>query len=315
MPVHAARRPGAGGVSDGGADDDAGVRDPFDRHRGLLFRLAYDILGSVADVEDVLQDSWLRWAAVDRSGVGHPRAYLARLVTRQALNRLRSTARRRETYPGPWLPEPLPTGAGGPGTADAADRALRTDDVTVAMLLVLESLSPDERAVFVLHEAFDVGYDEIAATLDRPVATVRQIAHRAREHVRARRPRFAVPPDRARRVAEAFVGAALGGDLDGVTALLAPDAVQVSDGGGKAAAARRPVHGRDRVARFLVGLTRWPVPAPGPEFGVFNGLPGVLLRDGDTVDTAMLVEVSEVDGEDLVTAVYAIRNPDKLAHL
>jgi len=281
----------------------------FGAHRGLLFRLAYDILGSVADVEDVLQDSWLRWTEVDHAQVLDPRAYLARLVTRQALNRLRSTARTRETYPGTWLPEPLPTGE------DASDRVLRTDDVTVAMLLVLESLSPEERAVFVLREAFGIDYDEIGATLDRPTATVRQIAHRAREHVHARRPRFTVPADRARQVAEAFVGAALGGDVAAVTALLAPDAVQMSDGGGRASAALRPIVGRERVARFLVGITRWPIPGPGPEFGVFNGMPGVLVRDGDTVDTVMLFEVSEVDGADLVTAVYAVRNPDKLAHL
>ncbi|ANY10006.1 RNA polymerase sigma factor SigJ [Pseudonocardia sp. HH130630-07] len=281
----------------------------FGRHRGLLFRLAYDILGSVADVEDVLQDTWLRWAGVEHDLVADPRAYLARIVTRQALNRLRSTARARETYPGPWLPEPLPSGSG------ADDQVLRTDDVSVAMLLVLETLSPEERAVFVLREAFDVGYEEIAGILDRPAATVRQIAHRARAHVRARRPRFTVPPERARRVAEAFVGATLGGDLDGVTALLAPDVVSVSDGGGRVSAARHPVHGRDRVARFLVGLTRYPMPGGGPEFGVFNGLPGVLLRAGDAVDTAFLVEVSDVDGADLVTAVYAVRNPDKLAHL
>jgi RNA polymerase sigma-70 factor (ECF subfamily) len=291
-----------------GPDDDPLAA--FHRHRGLLFRLAYEILGSVADVEDVLQDTWLRWTAVDHDTVQNPRAYLARIVTRQALNRLRSTARTRETYPGPWLPEPLPTDPAG-----ADEQVLRTDDVTVAMLLVLETLSPDERAVFVLREAFGLGHAEIAETLGRPEGTVRQIAHRAREHVRARRPRFTVPPDRARRVAEAFVGAALGGDLTGVTALLAPDAVSVADGGGKVSAARRPVHGRERVARLLVGLTRYPLPGAGPEFGVFNGLPGILLRDGDTVDTAFLIEVSEVDGADLVTAVYAVRNPEKLAHL
>ena len=288
---------------------DGGPLAEFDRHRGLLFRLAYELLGSVADVEDVLQDSWLRWSAVDHAEVANPRAYLARIVTRQALNRLRSTARTRETYPGQWLPEPLPAGE------DAADRALRTDDVTVAMLLVLETLSPDERAVFVLREAFDLGYDEIAATLARPAAPVRQIAHRAREHVRARRPRFTVPPDRARRVAEAFVDATLGGDLDAVTAMLAPEAVQLSDGGGKAPAARRPIHGREKVARLLVGLARRPLPSAGPEFGVLNEMPAVLLREDGTVHTAILLEVSEVEGTDLVTAVYTVRNPDKLAHL
>lgn len=292
-----------------GVDGPADPLAEFRRHRGLLFRLAYEILGSVADVEDVLQDSWLRWSAVDRSEVANPRAYLARTVSRQALNRLRSTARTRETYPGPWLPEPLPTGE------DASDRALRTDDMTVAMLLVLETLSPDERAVFVLREAFDVDYDEIGRTLGRPAATVRQIAHRAREHVRARRPRFTVPPDRARRVAEAFVEATLGGDIEGVAAMLAPDAVQLADGGGKVSAALRPIHGRDKVARLLVGLTRWPLPAAGPESGVLNGMPAVLLREDGIVHTAILLEISEVGGADLVTAVYAVRNPDKLAHL
>jgi len=282
----------------------------FDRHRGLLFAVAYEILGSVADAEDVLQDSWLRWSATAHDEVGNPRAYLARVVSRQALNRLRTVARARETYPGPWLPDPLPTGDDG-----AADRALRTDDVTVAMLLVLETLAPEERAVFVLREAFGTGYDEIAAATGRPVSTVRQIAHRAREHVRARRPRFTVPPDRARRVAEAFVGAALGGDVAALTALLAPEVVSLADGGGAVSAARRPIRGAEKVARFLVGLAARPLPGALTGAAEFNGLPAVVVRGPDGVDSVVLVEVSEVDGADLVTAVYAVRNPEKLAHL
>src|SRR3954447_13695035 len=219
--------------------------DPFVTHRSLLFTVAYEMLGSAADAEDVVQETWLRWADVDRSEVRDPRAYLVRIVTRQALNRLRTLAPRREDYVGEWLPEPLLT------TPDVAEDVELAESVSMAMLTVLETLTPTERAVFVLHEVFDLPYHEIAAAVDKTAAAVRQVAHRAREHVAARRPRVRVEPSEQRVVVERFLAALSTGDVQGLMEVLAPDVVVLADGGGLVAAARHPVVGAERVASFL----------------------------------------------------------------
>jgi RNA polymerase sigma-70 factor (TIGR02957 family) len=277
--------------------------DRFEEHRPLLFTVAYEILGSVADAEDVLQESWLRWDAADRSEVRDPRAYLVRVVTRQALNRLRTVKRQRETYVGPWLPEPLAT------THDVAEDAELADSVSVAMLVVLETLSPLERAVFVLREVFGFDYDEIAEATGRSTDAVRQTASRARRHVEARRPRVPEPPD-ARLVAERFLNAAATGDVKGLLEVMSPEVLLVSDGGGVMKAALRPITGADKVGRFLAAV----VPQ-GAEIDmrwtVANGQPSVLMYvDGELDSWGSLVVA---DGR--VREIYLVRNPEKLRHL
>ena len=240
--------------------------DAFARHRSLLFTVAYEMLGSAADAEDVVQETWLRWADVDHAEVRDPRAYLVRIVTRQALNRLRTLARRREEYVGEWLPEPLLTGP------DVAADVELAESVSIAMLTVLETLGPAERAVFVLREVFDTPYDEIADAVGKSPAAVRQIAHRAREHVAARRPRVAVSTDRAAGGRGPVPRRHPHGDLQGLLDVLAPDVVLVADGGGVVAAARRPIEGAERVAGFLIGRRR---PAGFEVRAVWlNGSPG-----------------------------------------
>jgi len=276
--------------------------DPFVTHRSLLFTVAYEMLGSAADAEDVVQEAWLRWAAVDRSEVRDPRAYLVRTVTRQALNRLRTLTRRREEYVGEWLPEPLLT---GPDVADDVELAER---VSIALLTVLETLGPTERAVFVLREVFDVPYDEIAGALERSPAAVRQIAHRAREHVAARRPRMEVSRAEQEAAVERFRAALQTGDVQGLLDVLAPDVVVVADGGGLVPAARRPVTGAEQVARLLAGFQRI---APRAEVATvsINGAPALRIDLDGQLDTAVSVTVEG----GLITRVYAIRNPRKLA--
>lgn len=225
------------------ATDDA--TETFVAHRNLLFTVAYEMLGSAADAEDVLQETWLRWVGVDLGTVRDRRAYLVRATTRQALNRLRTLGRRKESYVGPWLPEPLLT------TPDVAEDVELADSVSMAMLLVLETLAPTERAVFVLREVFDLGYDEIAGAVDKSPAAVRQIAHRARTHVAARRPRGAVSPAETRRALEAFQRAVETGELQSLLDILAPDVVFLGDGGGVVQAVVRPVVGAGDVARLL----------------------------------------------------------------
>lgn len=281
----------------------------FAEHRALLFSVAYEILGSVADSEDVLQESYLRWRDIDLAGVANPRAYLARIVTRQALNALRSASRRREEYVGPWLPEPLEAPSGdGP-----AEHVLTGEAVTTAMLLVLESLTPTERAVFVLREVFDFGYPEIADAVGKSEATVRQTAHRARGHVRARRPREVVEPDVAQSVAERFLAAAASGDVQSLMEVLAPDVVFLGDGGGVVSAARRPVRGADRVARLVAGLFRKGATLGdlGLRFAVYNGMPAMVVSFDGVVDQVTCIEV---DGA-AVTGVYTVRNPEKLSRV
>jgi RNA polymerase sigma-70 factor (ECF subfamily) len=219
--------------------------DPFVSHRGLLFTVAYEMLGSAADAEDVVQETWLRWTNVDQVEVHDPRAYLVRMVTRQALNRLRTLSRLREDYVGEWLPEPLLT---SPDVAEDAELAV---NVSIVMLTVLETLGPTERAVFVLHEVFETPYAEIAEVVDKTPAAVRQIAHRAREHVAARRPRMQVDRVQQEATLEKFLAVVISGDVQGLMDVLAPDVVLIADGGGLVAAARKPMVGVETVLAFL----------------------------------------------------------------
>jgi RNA polymerase sigma-70 factor (TIGR02957 family) len=279
--------------------------EAFLAHRNLLFTVAYEMLGSAADAEDVLQEVWLRWVGVDLDIVRDQRAYLVRITTRQALVRLRTLRRRRESYVGSWLPEPLLT------APDVAEDVELADSVSMAMLLVLETLTPTERAVFVLREVFDLAYDEIAEAVDKSPAAVRQIAHRARAHVAARRPRGLVSPEETRDALDAFQRAAETGDLQGLLDILAPDVVLVGDGGGVKQAVLRPIVGADRVARVLAaGLSRIDAAASLQPAQV-NGHPALVLRLGGELDSVLAVRID--DG--LITGLYAVRNPEKLSHM
>jgi RNA polymerase sigma-70 factor (TIGR02957 family) len=281
--------------------------DPFVTHRSLLFTVAYEMLGSAADAEDVLQETWLRWAGIGdaaRADVRDPRAYLVRIVTRQALNRLRSVARRREEYVGEWLPEPLLT------SPDVADDVELAESVSIAMLTVLETLGPDERAVFVLREVFDVPYDEIAEAVGKSAVAVRQIGHRAREHVAARRPRMTVSRTEQQQVVERFLLALTTGDLQGLMDVLAPDVVAVSDGGGLAPAVRRPIEGAEGVAAYLARFSRF---APGAQIAtlLLNGAVAVWIDPAGELNTA----VSFLFDGGRIARIYAMRNPQKLRRL
>ncbi|OXM60557.1 RNA polymerase sigma-70 factor [Amycolatopsis vastitatis] len=278
--------------------------EAFVAHRNLLFTVAYQLLGSAADAEDVLQETWLKWVGVDLGGVRDQRAYLVRITTRQALMRLRALGRRKESYVGPWLPEPLLT------APDVAEDVELADSVSMAMLLVLETLGPAERAVFVLREVFDLGYGEIAEAVGKSPAAVRQIAHRARSHVAARRPRGPVSPAATRDALEAFRVAVETGDLRHLLGILAPDVVFLGDGGGVVRAVLSPVAGAGEVARLLAaGLGNF---AAGTlQAAQVNGYPALILRRDGEVDTVLAVRVD--DG--LVTGLYAVRNPEKLSRL
>ncbi|MFB4317016.1 RNA polymerase sigma-70 factor [Actinomadura sp. 21ATH] len=278
--------------------------EAFMTHRNLLFTVAYEMLGSAADAEDVLQETWLRWTGVDLASVREPRAYLIRITTRQALGRLRALGRRRESYVGPWLPEPLLT------APDVAEDVVLADSVSMAMLLVLETLGPTERAVFVLREVFDLPYEEIAEAVGRTAATVRQIAHRARAHVAARRPRGTVSEAENRGALAAFQHAVTTGDLQGLLDVLAPDVVFLGDGGGIRAAAPGPVTGAGRVARLVAGVRRFGTAASLRPAQV-NGHPALVFRLGGAVDTVFAARVE--DG--LITGLYAVRNPEKLTRV
>ncbi len=275
--------------------------------RPLLFTIAYEILGSATESDDVLQDSYLRWADVDLSTVHDTKSYLAQLVTRQALNTLRAGARRREEYVGPWLPEPLLL-----DDQDPATDVVLAESVSMAMLVLLETLSPDERAVFVLREVFGFDYGEIADAVGKPTPTVRQVAHRAREHVRARRKRFDnVDPQRNAQITAQFLVTAASGDVEALMAMLAPDATWMADSGGKASAARRPVVGADKVARAITGLMRKAGTGMRVELVTCNSAPAVLFYLDD--EPAMVVTLEIAD--DKITNFYVMRNPDKLAAL
>lgn len=276
--------------------------DPFVTHRSLLFTVAYEMLGSAADAEDVVQETWLRWADVDHAQVRDPRAYLVRIVTRLALNRLRAVARRREEYIGEWLPEPLLT------SPDVAEDVELTGNVSIAMLTVLETLGPVERAVFVLREVFETPHDEIAEAVGKTPAAVRQIAHRAREHVAARRPRMQVDQAQQQVAVETFMTAISTGDVQALVEVLAPDVVVIADGGGFVAAARKPITGRDTVVAFLARAAR--ITDLVVTTAWLNGMPGALVeRRGAATAVSLVVE----DGR--ITRIYAIANPHKLGWL
>jgi len=282
--------------------------DPFVIHRSLLFTVAYEMLGSAADAEDVVQESWLRWdglGAAARSEVVDPRAYLVRTVTRQALNRLRTLARRKEEYVGEWLPEPLLT------APDVAEDVELAESVSLAMLTVLETLTPTERAVFVLREVFDLSYEEIAGAVDKTPAAVRQIAHRARSHVAARRPRVAVDHGEQRVVMDRLIAAMQGGDVQALMDVLAPDVVLIADGGGFAQAARVPIQGATKIAAFLRNYPRF---ADGTELRVvwINGAPA-LRMDGPAPVGTSTISIDVADGR--ITRFYAVRNPHKLGRI
>ncbi|MFZ3472553.1 RNA polymerase sigma-70 factor [Streptomyces sp. 4.24] len=279
--------------------------ETFVAHRNLLFTVAYEMLGSAADAEDVLQETWLRWVGVDLAAVRDQRAYLVRITTRQALNRLRTMSRRKEAYVGPWLPEPLLT------APDVAQDVELAESMSMAMMLVLETLAPTERAVFVLREVFDLGYEEIAAAVEKTPAAVRQIAHRARKHVDARRPRQAVSPNETRAALESFQRALENGDLQGLLAVLAPEVVYMGDGGGIKHAALRPVLGAHNVARLFAGMAGragTTVVALGPT--VVNGTPALAVHLDGEFDGVIAVHVADAR----ITGLYFVRNPEKLSH-
>jgi len=279
--------------------------EAFIAHRNLLFTVAYEMLGSAADAEDVLQETWLRWVRVDLAGVRDQRAYLVRIVTRQSLDRIRTLGRRKESYVGSWLPEPLLT------APDVAEDIELADSVSMAMLLVLETLGPTERAVFVLREVFDLSYGEIAEAVDKTPAAVRQIAHRARTHVAARRPRDTVSASRNREALRAFQRAIETGDLQNLIDVLAPDVVLVGDGGGVKQAVPRPIVGADKVLRLLGGgLTKLEERVTVEPVQV-NGSPGLILRIDGELEGVMAVRID--DG--LITGLYIVRNPEKLSRL
>lgn len=278
--------------------------ETFLAHRNLLFTVAYEMLGSAADAEDVLQETWLRWVGVDLTQVRDQRAYLVRITTRQALTRLRTLGRRKESYVGSWLPEPLLT------APDVAEDVELADSVSMAMLLVLETLGPTERAVFVLRDVFDLEYDEIADAVDKTPAAVRQIAHRARAHVAARRPRGVASAAETRNALEAFQRAVETGDLQYLLDILAPDVVMMGDGGGVKQAVLRPIVGADRVARILAaGLETMATASLQPV--QVNGYPALVIRFDDEIDTVVALRID--DG--LITGLYAVRNPEKLSHM
>ncbi|MFJ3894805.1 RNA polymerase sigma-70 factor [Streptomyces sp. NPDC090083] len=279
------------------------TQDPFVAHRSLLFTVAYEMLGSAAEAEDVVQESWLRWADVDRARVRDPRSYLIRLVTRQTLNRLRTVSRRREEYVGEWLPEPLLT------TPDVAEDVELAESVSIAMLTVLETLGPTERAVFVLREVFELSYGEIAEAVGKSAATVRQVARRAREHVAARRPRVRVSRAEQAVVVERFLTALRTGRVQELMEVMAPDVVLVTDGGGIVPAALAPIHGVEAVAPVLARAHR--VVAAFDTLPVWlNGEPaGRIEMDGEPSAISVVVE----DGR--VTRIHVVRNPLKLTQL
>ncbi|MEU0166469.1 RNA polymerase sigma-70 factor [Streptomyces iakyrus] len=284
--------------------------DVFEAHRPVLLGVAYRMLGRVADAEDVVQEAWLRWSGSDRTDVREPRGYLVRITTRLAIDRLRQIKARGETYVGPWLPEPYVTDFGDT-VPDTAERAVLADSVSLAVLVVLESLSPLERAVFVLREAFGFPYADIAAMLDRGEPAVRQLAGRARKHVEERRPRYDVDPAQRRDLTERFLAAAADGDLEGLMALLAPEVRLVGDSGGKSRAPLRVLQTADKVGRFLIGTAQKSLPGLTVRFLEVNGGPAVLILSGGEPDSVFQLDVA--DGR--VQSVYIIRNPDKLRSL
>ncbi|MFI6106551.1 RNA polymerase sigma-70 factor [Streptomyces sp. NPDC051310] len=289
-------------------DTDTDATDVFEAHRPVLTGVAYRMLGRVTDAEDVVQEAWLRWTGADRAQIREPRAYLVRITTRLAIDRLRQVQSRRESYVGPWLPEPVTTDF-GPTVPDTAERAVLADSVSLAVLVVLESLSPLERAVFVLREAFGFPYAEIAATLDRSESAVRQLAGRARRHVEEGRPRYDVDPAERRDLTERFLEAAAGGDLGNLLALLAPDVRLIGDSGGKAKAPLRIMQSADKVGRFLFAVVKEARTGSESRLVELNGGPAMLVLADGKPDAVIQVDV--LDGR--IQCIYIVRNPDKLS--
>ncbi|MFF1477908.1 RNA polymerase sigma factor SigJ [Streptomyces sp. NPDC058301] len=282
----------------------------FEDHRSVLTGVAYRMLGRVTDAEDVVQEAWLRWSVQDRGDVRDPRAFLVRITTRLAIDRLRQIQARREAYVGPWLPELISTDF-GPVVPDTVEQAMLADSVSLAVLVVLESLSPPERAVFVLREAFGFPFAEIAATLDRSEPAVRQLAGRARRHVDERKPRYDVDPAHRRDLTERFMAAAGGGDLDSMLSLLAPDVRFIGDSGGKSKAPTRIIESADKVGRFLYAVSREGGPEGDFRITEINGGPAVLVLYDGKPDSVLQLDV--LDGR--IRCVYVVRNPDKLTAL
>ena len=275
--------------------------DTFAQHRRFLVGLAYRMLGSVADAEDIVQDAYLRWRTVERAAIAEPRAYLARVVSRLCLDRMRSAAVRREEYVGTWLPEPI----------EAEPAQTLAGDLSIALLLALERLSPVERAAFLLHDVFDMDYAQVAETLERSEPACRQLAARAREHVREGRPRYEPSSGEARALADTFMQAVATGDTAALARTLADDAVLFTDGGGKRRAALNPITGKDKILRFYEGLARKGSPdlvIQHVERTSLNGLPGFVIETRDGKETLAL-DVAQ----GRIVALYSIRNPDKLA--
>ena len=277
--------------------------EEFDEYRPLLFGIAYRMLGSVLDAEDVVQDAYLRWRNAAYAEIGSPRAYLTTIVTRLCLDHLRSARVQREQYVGPWLPEPVLT------SPDPADRVELAESVSLALLVVLETLSPLERAVFVLREAFAFSYAEIAAMLGKSEPAVRQLARRAREHVNARRPRFNADQVMRRRVTERLLTASMNGDLDALMGVLAPGVTLVADGGGVVRAPLRSVAGADKVARFLVAVSQKQPADLRAHVVALNRAPGVVFRSAGSPIGVFLLDVAD----DQVQTLYLVANPEKLA--
>jgi len=278
------------------------MTDDFEQHRQFLIGVAYRMLGSLAEAEDIVQDAYLRWTSSDRTDVEHPRAFLARIVSRLCLDRMKSAASRREAYVGTWLPEPMVAPPSEP----------LADDLSFALLLTLERLSPLERAAFLLHDVFDMDYSAIAETIGRSEAACRQLAARGREHVRDERPRFDATPESRTKLADAFQTAMIQGDLAAISRVLADDAIFYTDGGGKRSAALNPIYGKDKILRFLVGIARkgLQIHPDQVERVQINGLPGFVVRGDEGIET-----LSFDVANDRIVAIYGIRNPDKLRHL
>ncbi|MGW0247011.1 RNA polymerase sigma factor SigJ [Nocardia goodfellowii] len=301
-------------MSDSAGDEATRI---FADHRELLFSIVYNLLGTVADTEDVLQDTWLAWVPRNRPGAAEitsPRAYLVRIAVNNALARRAALARRRETYVGPWLPEPLVSDTPEVrDSADPADPALRAESVSMAMLVVLETLSPLERAVFVLHDVFGYPHAEIGEILGRETTAIRQLAHRARAHVHARRPRYQADPRTQRAVTERFLAAQVGGDVNALLELLAPDVTFWSDGGGKSRAALRPIQGADKIARLITSPVVTGVPDLGIEHRWVGGDPSAVILSGSSLFAVVVLDIDP--DTDKVRGIYAVRNPEKLTHI
>ena len=280
----------------------------FEPHRRRLMGLAYRMLGSLTEAEDIVQEAWLRWNGAERADLREPGAWLSRVVTRLCLDQIKSARARRESYVGPWLPEPVLDEAAV--AADAAGE--RAEDISVAFLLALERLSPLERAAFLLHDVFDMDFAEVARTLGREEAACRQLASRARGHLKAERPRFPVPAAEGERLVRAFLAATASGDTAAFARVLSEDAALHSDGGGKRSAALNVVTGRDKVARFFIGAGRkwsWADWQVRPQ--QINGMPGLVMIEPGGEPQTVAFQI----GDGAITAIYIMRNPDKLQHL